>query len=125
MAFQVAGLAGVVTESILVYAYILIYCIKNQGLFLDAMTCLRLRLRHGRQDIFFSNNTGVNNVLGFGWGLRAGEPVLGEDGEIRKVNRKVVIEVGFITPAVIQTVPIEPAFREPIHIEQIHKTVVI
>ena len=57
--------------------------------------------------------------------LPAAQPTGGKGGEIRKVNRKVVIEVGFVTPAVIQTVPVEPAFCEPIHIEQIYKTIVV
>ena len=84
-----------------------------------------LKLQHGRQDIFFFNNTGINNVLRFGLVLPAAEPVGCKDGKIRKVNCKVAVKVGFITPAVIQTVPVEPAFCEPVHIEQIHETVVI
>ena len=64
-------------------------------------------------------------MLRFGFVLPADEPAGGKCGEIRIVNCMVVIEVGFITPAVIQAVPVEPAACEPVHIKPINSAVVV
>jgi len=63
--YATRGLAGVVTESILVYAYTNILHYES-GSFFRRNNQSSLKLRRGRQDMFFFNNTDVNNVLRFG-----------------------------------------------------------
>jgi len=52
------------------------------------------------------------DIPGFSLLSPAAEPDGRKGGKILRVHCKVVIDVGFITPAVIQAVPVEPVFCE-------------
>ncbi len=53
------------------------------------------------------------------------EPVVGEGGVIEEIDLGVVIQICFVTPAVIKTIIIKPFFRKPLQIRFIYNTIVI